>query len=321
MTDFAMQAIGGSLIRRPIDLGKPAPGQVRVRHTLIGVNFIDILQRRGTANATTAADTGFEAVGVVEAVGEDVSGITLGMRVGTVTTGTGAYATARNVAADGLIPIPPSVSDEAAAALLFKGLTAQYLVRKTYRVQSGDVVLVHAAAGGVGLVLCQWASALGATVIGCASTDEKCAVAARHGATFTVNSKTEQIAASVSARTAGAKANVVYDSVGRDTWEASLDSLRPFGMLVIFGGASGPTPPIDPEVLNRKGCLYLTRPSVFTHNATRAARLRNAADLFAALDAGHVKPVIGSTFRLEDAMAAQAAIESRAVSGAILLRP
>ena len=314
---------GGPEVMRLVDAGLPAPaaGQVQLRQTAIGFNYIDVYQRKGAYPLPLPTGLGHEAAGVVQAVGEGVTGFAPGDRVAYMNAGIGAYAERRNVAAARLVPIPAGVSDEDAAALLFKGLTAQYLLRKTHRVQPGDLILVHAAAGGVGQILCQWGKALGAQVVGTAGSAEKCAVARAAGADIAIDYSQPGWPAALLEATGGRKARVVYDSVGKDTILHSLDLAAPFGLVVIYGAASGPAPAIEPELLNKKGCLFLTRPSVFPHNADPAVFRANAAELFAAIAAGHVSARIGARYALADAAAAHRAAESRATQGAILLQP
>ncbi len=305
----------------PVELPDPASGEVQLRQTAIGFNFIDIYQRRGVYPLPLPTGLGHEATGIVEAVGPGVNEFKPGDRVAYMHAGIGAYADYRNVAADRLVPIPETVSDEQAASLLFKGITAQYLVKKTHVVKAGEIVLVHAAAGGVGQILCQWAKGLGAFVIGTAGTLEKCAVAKAAGADVAINYSTEDWPAAVLEATGGKKANVVYDSVGKNTFLKSLDCAAQFGLVVLFGAASGPAPAIDPELLNKKGCLFLTRPSVFPHNADPKVFRANAADLFEVIASGVVKSSIGAKFKLDDIVEVHKTAELRATSGATLIIP
>lgn len=304
-----------------VDLPAPGPGEVQVRNTVIGFNFIDVYQRKGVYKMPLPSGLGHEAAAVVEAVGEGVSDVAPGDRVVYMNAGIGAYAERRVVAAERLVAIPDTVTDEQAASLFFKGLTAQYLVKKTCPIQSGDIVLVHAAAGGVGQILCSWAKALGAFVIGTAGSAQKCEQARAAGCDVAIDYTHEDWPQVVIAATAGKKARVVYDSVGKDTFLKSLDCAAPFGMVVVFGAASGPIGPIDTELLNKKGCLFLTRPSVFPHNADVATFRANANELFEAIAAGHVGVSIGARFALADIAAAHAAAEARSVRGAILIVP
>ena len=303
------------------DLPPPAAGEVQLRQTAIGFNFIDVYQRKGIYPLPVPTGLGHEAAGVVQAVGAGVANFRVGDRVAYMNAGLGAYASHRNVAADKLVPIPAGVSDEDAAALLFKGMTAQYLLRKTHRVQPGDLILVHAAAGGVGQILCQWGKALGATVVGTAGGAQKCAQARAAGADVAIDYTQPDWPAALLEATGGRKARVVYDSVGKDTFLKSLDLAAPFGMVVLYGAASGPAPAIEPELLNKKGCLFLTRPSVFPHNADPAVFRENAAELFAAIAAGHVQARIGARYALDEITAAHRAVESRSTQGAVIIQP
>ncbi len=303
------------------DMPDPAPGEVQLRQTAIGLNFIDIYQRRGVYPLSLPTGLGHEAAGVVEAIGAGVEQFKPGDRVAYMHAGIGAYADYRNVPADRLVSIPVNVSDEQAAALLFKGITAQYLLRRTHVVKPGEVVLIHAAAGGVGQILCQWAKGLGAFVIGTAGTEDKCDVAKKAGADIAINYSKEDWPAALLLETGGNKANVVYDSVGKDTFLKSLDCAAQFGLVVLFGAASGPAPAIDPELLNKKGCLFLTRPSVFPHNADSAVFRANAAELFDVMVSGTVKSSIGARFKLDDIVEAHKTAEARATVGATLIIP
>jgi len=304
-----------------VDLPAPGPGQAQVRHTAIGFNFIDIYQRAGKYPLPLPMGLGHEAAGIVTALGEGVQGLALGDRVVTMNAGLGAYADARNVAADKLVPIPAGISDEAAAATFFKAMTAQYLVQKTHAIQPGDTVLVHAAAGGVGQILSAWARALGATVVGTAGSPAKCAVAVQAGCHAAIDYTQPDWVAQVQAALGPAKARVVYDSVGAHTIDGSLDCAAPFGLVVVYGAASGPAPAIDPELLNKKGCLFLTRPSVFPHNADAATLRANAAEVFKAMAAGTVKPAIGARFGLHEAAALHHAAQDRRFTGAAVMLP
>lgn len=305
----------------PVDLPDPAPGEARVRQSAIGFNFIDVYQRSGVYPLPLPTGLGHEAAGVVEAVGAAVSDLRPGDRVVYMNAGVGAYADRRNVAAERLVALPDAVSEEAAAAVFFKAMTAQYLLKKTHAVQPGDLLLVHAAAGGVGQILVRWAKALGAHVVGTAGSPQKCEIARAAGCDAAIDYSREDWPQAFMRATGGRKARVVYDSVGRDTFMKSLDCAAPFGLVVVYGGASGPAPAIDPDLLNRKGCLFLTRPSVFPHNAEPATFRANAADVFAAIAAGQVRATIGARFALDQAPAAHRAAEARATTGAILLVP
>jgi NADPH2:quinone reductase len=270
----------------PVELPAPAAGEARVRHTAIGFNFIDVYQRRGTYPLPVGTGLGHEAAGVVEAVGAGVTDIAVGDRVAYMNAGLGAYAEARNVPADKLVKLPHNLSDEQAAAVIFKGMTAQYLVRHTHAVKPGDTVLVHAAAGAVGQILAGWAKALGARVIGTAGGPAKCERARAAGCDIAIDYKQADWVKQVRDATGGQGVTVVYDAVGKDTFMGSLDCAQTFGLVVLYGGASGPAPAIEPEILNKKGCLFLTRPSVFPHNADPARFRANAKDLFDAIATG-----------------------------------
>ena len=319
----SLSELGSADVIKVIDKELPAPakGEVQIRQTAIGFNFIDVYQRSGVYPLELPTGLGHEAVGVVEALGDGVNGLTVGDRVMYMNAGIGAYASARNVAADKLVPVPDKVSDEVAAAVFFKAMTAQYLVQKTYKVKAGDVVLIHAAAGGVGQILAGWAKALGAFVVGTVGSQAKVAAAKEAGCDAVVDYSKPNWVEEVLKATGGKKANVVYDSVAKDTFLGSLDCTAPFGTVALFGAASGPAPEIQPEILNKKGCLFLTRPSVFPHNATPALLQENARAVFDAIAQGQVKVQIGAKFPLEQAADAHRAAEGRKVSGAIVLIP
>jgi len=303
------------------DLPAPMPDEVRVRQTAIGFNFIDIYQRKGIYPLPTPTGLGFEAAGVIDALGSGTIGLRVGDRVAYMNAGVGAYADLRNVSADKLVILPDTVSDEAAATLLFKGMTAQYLLRKTHAVQPGDLLLVHSAAGGVGQILTRWATALGATVIGTTGSPQKREAALAAGCTEVIDLNDPDWPEAFLRATGGRKARVVYDAVGRDTLIRSLDCAAPFGLVVCYGASSGKAPAVDPELLNKKGCLFLTRPSVFPHNADAATFRANAADLFNAIAQGLVKVDIAGRFALEDIGAAHTAAEERQFGGALLITP
>jgi NADPH:quinone reductase len=314
---------GAPEVMRLVDakLASPASGEVLVRQTAVGFNFIDVYQRRGIYPLPSPTGLGHEGIGVIEALGLDVKDLAIGQRVGTINAGLGAYASHRIVPAEKLIPIPTSIDDEQAAALLFKGMTAQYLVQLTHNVQAGDLLLVHSAAGGVGQIVAGWANSLGAEVYGTASSSEKCRIAEAAGCRKAVNYLEPDWVEQFLAATGGRKARVVYDAVGKDTFLKSLDCIAPFGLMVLYGAASGPVAPIEPELLNKKGCLFLTRPSIFPHNATVATMRTNAASLFAAHAEGRVRVEIGSRFALSDIVAAHHHAESRRGSGTIVILP
>jgi NADPH2:quinone reductase len=296
----------------------PGPGEVRLRHTFVGLNFIDTYQRSGFYKVPLPFTPGQEGAGVVEAVGPGVTGFVPGDHAAYAGP-LGAYAEVRTIAADRLVPLPPGLDQRTAAALMLKGMTAQYLLRQTISVQRGDTILVHAAAGGVGLILCQWAKHLGATVIGTVGSEDKAALARSHGCDEVLLYHREDVPARVKALTGGRGVRVVYDGVGQATFAGSLDSLAPRGLLVTFGQASGPVPPFDVLTLTAKGSLYLTRPTLHHYIATPETLRTTATDLFAVVLSGAVKIQIGQTFPLAEAAAAHAALESRKTTGSTVL--
>ncbi|MFC7332553.1 quinone oxidoreductase family protein [Rhodocista pekingensis] len=304
-----------------VAVGDPGPGEVRLRHTAVGLNFIDIYHRSGLYPQPLPFVPGMEAAGVVEAVGEGVTGFAPGDRVGYCSGPIGAYAEARLIPAQGLVALPDWLDDRTAAAMLLQGMTAQYLLRRTYRVKPGDSILIHAAAGGVGLIVCQWASALGATVIGTVGSEEKAALARAHGCHHAINYTREDFVARVKEITGGRGVDVVYDSVGADTFLKSMDCLRRLGMLVSFGQSSGKLAPLDTGLLAAKGGLFLTRPTLFQYIATRAELEETAADLFAVVKDGTVKVEVRQTFPLRDAAEAHRALEARRTTGSTVLLP
>jgi NADPH2:quinone reductase len=304
-----------------LPLPVPGPGQVRVRHTAIGINFIDIYHRTGLYPLPLPSGLGLEAAGVVEAVGTDVRGWRVGDRVGYCSGPAGAYAETHVVDAGKLIALPAHITDEQAAAILLKGLTAAYLLHKTFPVQAGQTILWHAAAGGVGLLACQWAKALGARVIGTAGSAEKAALALAHGCDHVIRYREEKVPAAVRKLTGGVGVPVVYDSVGKDTFESSLDSLAVRGMLVSFGNASGAVPDFSPLLLAQKGSLYLTRPTL-GHYSTTPEELQGLAKLlFDALEKGWIKVEVNQRYRLESAAEAHRALAARETTGASVLLP
>ena len=314
---------GGPEVLRAEELepGKPGPQEVQVRHTAIGVNYIDIYDRTGLYPVTLPSGLGHEAAGVITALGRGVRGLKVGERVAYVYPVQGAYSELRNVPAERLVRVPRAVSDEQAAALMLKGLTAQYLIRRTYRVARGDTILVHAAAGGVGLILCQWARALGAKVIGVVGSEAKVEIARRHGCRHVLISGRDELVAGVKALTRGEGVAVVYDAVGKDTFMESLDCLRRLGMMVTFGNASGPVPAIAPLELTRRGSLFLTRPTLFNYIATRKELEAAARELFAAVRTKKVRVVIGQKYPLSQAADAHRDLEGRRTMGSTVLVP
>jgi NADPH2:quinone reductase len=299
----------------------PKPGEALIRHQAVGLNYIDVYFRTGLYKAPSMPATiGMEAAGVVEALGEGVTEVAVGDRVAYATAPIGAYAERRAIKADRLVKLPDALTYEQGAAMMLQGMTAQYLIRRTYPVKSGETILVHAAAGGVGLILCQWARAIGATVIGVVGTEAKAELARAHGADHVILSG-EDIPGRVKAITGGAMVPVVYDSVGRDTFTASLDSLAPLGTMVSYGNASGAVAPVDIGILAAKGSLFLTRPTLATYTAKREDLVASAEDLFQAVAGGAVKLQINQHFPLKDAAAAHRALEARETTGSTVLLP
>ncbi len=309
------------LVWEEVPLPSPKPGEALVRHTAVGLNYIDVYFRTGLYKLPSLpAVIGMEAAGVVEAVGEGVAEVSPGDRVAYAAGPTGAYAEARAIKADRLVRIPDAIDDRTAAAMMLQGLTAQYLIRRTHRVRPGETILVHAAAGGVGLILSQWAAALGCIVIGTVGTEAKAALAREHGVSHTVLPG-EDLAARVKAITGGAMLPVVYDSVGRDTFAASLDCLAPLGTMVSFGNASGPVPPVDLALLSAKGSLFVTRPTLATYVAKREDLEAAAAELFAAVTDGSVRVRVNQSWPLREAAEAHRALEGRRTTGSSVLLP
>lgn len=304
-----------------VDLPLPAKNEVQIKQTAIGFNFIDTYQRKGIYPLPLPTGLGHEGVGIVQALGSEVDDFKIGDRVAYINAGVGAYADFRNVNASKLVKVPSTVSDKDVASMFFKSMTAQYLLKKTYVVQKGDIILVQAAAGGVGQILCRWAKALGAFVIGTAGSEEKCAAVKLTGADVAINYSKEGWTKEFLDVTNGKKANVVYDSVGKATFMHSLDCACEFGMVVLFGAASGPVPDINPEILNKKGCLYLTRPSIFPHNANEKVFRENAADVFDALSKGYIKATIGQEFSLDDIVLVHKQAEERKTQSATIIIP
>ena len=303
------------LVWEEVPVGKPGPGEARVRHTAIGLNYIDTYFRSGLYPAPLPSGLGGEAAGVVEEVGPGVTEVKPGDRVAYGVAPVGAYSEERLVPADRLIVLPDGISDQQAAAMMLKGLTAQYLIRQIYKVKSGDSILFHAAAGGVGLIACQWAKSLGATVIGTVGSDEKARLASEHGCDHTIIYTREDFVARVNEITKGAKLPVVYDSVGKDTFMKSLDCLRPRALMVSFGQSSGSVGPIDLGIFAQKGSLFFTRPTLFTYAAQRSDLLAMAKDLFDAVLSGAVRIEVNQTYKLRDAAEAHRDLQSRKTTG------
>ncbi len=307
-----------------LPVGDPGPGEIRIRHHACGLNFIDVYQRSGVYPFPMPLSIGMEAAGIVEAVGAGVTHLKAGDRAAYASNPPGAYCTLRVMPAKTVVKLPDAISFETGAAMMLKGLTAQYLLRKTLPqggLEPGDFVLFHAAAGGVGLIACQWAKALGLQLIGTAGSDEKCALAKANGAAFVINYRSDDFAARVKEITAGKGVKVVYDSVGKDTWDKSLDCLRPFGLMASFGNASGVVPPFAPGLLGAKGSLYLTRATLFTHIATREATQAMADDLFGIVVSGQVKIHIEQRYALADVQRAHRDLEARKTTGSSVLIP
>ncbi|HCE29762.1 MAG TPA: quinone oxidoreductase [Comamonadaceae bacterium] len=305
-----------------VTVGDPGPGQIRIRHHAIGLNFIDVYHRTGLYPLTMPATIGMEAAGVVEAVGEGVTHLKVGDRAAYASQPPGSYCEVRVMPAQCVCKLPDAISFETGAAMMLKGLTAQYLLKKTLPVeglQSGDPVLFHAAAGGVGLIACQWARALGLQLIATAGTDAKCQLVLANGAAHAINYQNEDFAARVKEITGGKGVKVVYDSVGKDTWDKSLECLRPFGLMASFGNASGPVPPFAPGSLGAKGSLYVTRQTLFTHIATRESTQAMADELFAVVASGQVKIHIDQRYPLAEVQQAHRDLEARKTTGSTIL--
>lgn len=329
MTSLTSKAIlinqhGGPEELKLVDLpvGEPGPGEIRIRHKAVGLNYIDIYQRAGVYTLPMPLQLGMEAAGVVDAVGKGVTHLSIGDRAAYTSQPPGAYCELRVMPARCVCRLPDSISFETGAAMMLKGLTVQYLLRRTQPqggLKAGDYVLFHAAAGGVGLIACQWAKAMGLQLIGTAGSDEKCALAKSLGATHVINYAKEDFVARVKEITSGQGVKVVYDSVGKDTFIKSLDCLRPFGLIANFGNASGKVEPLDLGLLAAKGSLYVSRPTVFTHIATRETTQEMADDLFAMVNSGQVKIRIDQRFALADVAEAHRSLEARRTTGSTIL--
>ena len=305
-----------------VTVGEPGPGEIRIRHKAVGLNFIDVYQRTGLYQLAMPLQLGMEGAGVVEAVGEGVTHLKVGDRAAYASNPPGSYSEMRVMPAKCVCKLPDAISFETGAAMMLKGLTAQYLLKRTLPqggLQTGDFVLFHAAAGGVGLIACQWAKALGLQLIGTAGSDAKCALAKEHGAAHAINYATEDFLARTKEITGGKGVKVVYDSVGKDTWDKSLDCLQPFGLMASFGNASGPAPAFSPGLLGAKGSLYVTRQTLFSHIATRETTQIMADDLFAAVTSGAVKIRIDQRYALADVQQAHRDLEARKTTGCTIL--
>ena len=315
-----IQETGGPEVLKwaEVEVGEPGPGQVKLRQDAAGLNYIDVYHRTGLYPQQLPFIPGVEGAGFVEAVGPDVAGLNLGDRVAYAGP-IGSYAEERLIAADRLVKLPDAISTEAAAAMMLQGMTAHMLLRSVHRVQPGETILIHAAAGGVGLIVCQWAKALGATVIGTVGTDDKAELARAHGCDHPIVYTRQDFVAEVARITEGAKLPVVYDSVGKDTFMQSLDCLAPRGMMVSFGNASGPVDPFPPGILAQKGSLFLTRPTLYHYIAARSELETAARDLFDAVENGTVKIEINQRFALKDAAEAHRSLEARTTTGSTIL--
>jgi len=317
---------GGPEQLRMVDLqvGEPGPGQIRIRHHACGLNFIDVYQRTGLYPNALPLTLGMEGAGIVEAVGEGVTHLKAGDRAAYASNPPGSYSELRLIPATTVCRLPDDIAFDTAAGMMLKGLTAQYLLKKTLPVeglQRGDFVLFHAAAGGVGLIACQWAKALGLQLIGTAGGAAKCALALEHGAAFAIDYSSEDFVSRVRQITGGRGVKVVYDSIGKDTFEKSLDCLRPFGLMASFGNASGPVPPFAIGALGAKGSLYVTRQTLFTHIATRDSAQAMADELFAVVQSGAVKIRIDQRYPLAEVAQAHRDLEARKTTGSTVLMP
>ncbi len=316
-----IEANGGPEVLKLVDrpVGDPGPGEIRIRQMACGLNFIDVYQRTGLYKLSLPAALGMEAAGVVEAVGDGVTHLKPGDRAAYASQPPGAYAEARVMPAAQVCPLPAGISFDEGAAMMLKGLTVDYLFNRTTPIAAGDWVLFHAAAGGVGLIACQWARSEGLNLIATAGSEEKCQMARDHGAAHAINYRTEDFAKRVREITGGRGVDVVMDSVGKDTFEGSLNSLKPFGMMISFGSASGPVPPLDILTLAAKGSLKITRPTIFTHIADPATCQEMARRLFAKVTSGAVKVEIGQRFALDHVADAHRALEARKTTGSTVL--
>jgi NADPH2:quinone reductase len=307
------------MVWEEIQLGKPGPGEARIRQTAVGLNFVDVYNRMGLYPVPMPSGLGSEGAGIVEEVGAGVTGLQLGDRVAYGSAPVGSYAEARLIPADRLIKLPNSIDDKTAAAMMLKGLKVQYLIRQTYRIKKGDTILLHAAAGGVGSILSQWASHLGATVIGTVGSDDKAKVAQAHGCRHVIVNTREDFVKRVAEITNGNKVPVVYDSIGKDTFLKSLDCCAPLGLVVLFGQSSGSVDPLNLGLLAAKGSLYVTRPTLNTYGAKRDNLVAMAKELFEVVESGAVKITVNQTYPLKDAAKAHADLEARKTTGSTVL--
>lgn len=305
-----------------IDLPAPGPGEVRLKHSVVGLNYIDVYHRTGLyPTGEPPVTIGLEGAGTVQAVGDGVEDLEVGTRVAYASPPLGAYAQERNMPADRLVKLPEAIDDQTAAAMMLQGMTVQYLIRRTYRVKAGETVLFHAAAGGIGLIACQWLKALGVQVIGTVGSEEKAELARAHGCTHTINYREEDVVARVKELTHGVGVPVVYDSIGKDTFERSLDCLQPMGMMVSFGNASGPVEDFNLGMLASRGSLYITRPSLVTYTAKRADLVASANELFEMVQSGAVKIEINQSYPLSETAQAHRDLEARKTTGSTILLP
>ncbi|MFO1128916.1 MAG: quinone oxidoreductase [Rhodospirillales bacterium] len=310
------------LVWDEVTVGDPGPGEVRLRQTAVGLNFIDVYHRTGLYPVPALpAVIGMEGAAVVDAVGAGVTELSVGQRVAYAGPPLGAYAQVRLMPADRLVALPDGIDDRTAAAMMLQGMTAEYLLRRTYHVRAGDAVLIHAAAGGVGLIACQWAKHLGATVIGTVGSDAKAELARANGCDHVINYARENFTQRAREITHGEGVAVVYDGIGKDTFMGSLDALRPMGMMVSYGNASGPVPPFEPAILSQKGSLFFTRPTLMTYNAKREALVASANALFEVVASGAVHITVNQTYPLQDAAQAHRDLESRKTTGSTVLLP
>lgn len=320
---IVIQKTGGPEVMsyETVDLGDPGPGEVRVKHAAVGLNYIDVYHRSGLYPVQPPLVLGLEGAGTVEALGDGVTEFKEGDRVAYANPPLGAYSQARNMPWHRLVKLPDSIDFQTGAAMMLQGMTVEYLIRRTFRVQAGQTVLFHAAAGGVGLIACQWLKKLGATVIGTAGSPEKMAIAKAHGADHMINYRDENFVERVKELTGGKGVPVVYDGVGKDTWEGSIDCLSPRGLLVNFGNASGGISQFNPGVLAAKGSLYLTRPTLMTYTATREDLVESATALFDVVTSGAVKIEVNQTYPLAEAVQAHRDLEGRKTTGSTVFLP
>ena len=323
MKAIRFDAPGGPEVMKfvDVDLAAPGEGEVRIRHTAIGLNFIDTYHRTGLYPLPMPAGIGLEAAGVIEALGPGVKGFKTGDRIAYGSGPIGAYSQARNIPAAKIIKLPKAISDETAAGMMLKGMTVRYLLRATYKVKRGETVVFHAAAGGVGLIFCQWAKALGVKVIGTVGSDDKIEVARAHGCAHVINNRSEDVVKRVREITGGAGVPVVYDGVGQATLMTSLDCLKPRGLLVSFGNASGPVRALDLGLLSAKGSLYVTRPTLMSYTSTPEELKETASDLIDIVQSGKVKIPVNQRYALADAVEAHRDLEARKTTGATVLLP